>query len=77
MGQHQATLIIWGAHYTVHIILNTPRHIVAEAAAAAAAVVVVVVVVVEFASYDIFITSILAAVSVFLFSVSFTLFVRV
>jgi hypothetical protein len=36
MGHHQATLIIWGNHCTVHFVISTLRHVV---------VVVVVVVV--------------------------------
>jgi hypothetical protein len=38
MGHHQATLIIWGDHWTVHFVLSTLNHIV---------VFVVVVVVVD------------------------------
>jgi hypothetical protein len=41
MGHHQATLIIWGDHCTVHFDLSTLRHIVIVV------VVVVVVVVVN------------------------------
>jgi hypothetical protein len=39
MGHHEATLSIWGDHYTVHFVLSAFRHIV---------VAVVVVVVVNF-----------------------------
>jgi hypothetical protein len=41
MGHHQANLIIWGGHCTVHFVLSTLRHIVVI-------VVVVIVIVANF-----------------------------
>jgi hypothetical protein len=63
-GHHQATVIIWGDHCTVHCVLSTLRHV--------DVVVVVNMLRRIFSSY-----LLLAAVSMFLFSVSFTLVVCV
>jgi hypothetical protein len=53
IGHHQATLIIWGDHCTVHFVLITLRHII----------VVVVVVVVLHLPCRIYSSYFLAAVS--------------
>jgi hypothetical protein len=68
MGHHQATVIIWGDHCTVHLVLSTLKHVVV--------VVVVVVVTVVVVNYLVryFYPILLSAVSVFLFSVLFTFY---
>jgi hypothetical protein len=48
MVLHQATLIIWGEHCTVHFVLSTLRHIVVAVVFVAAVVVVAAAAVVAF-----------------------------